>query len=128
MRPSQRSLQAAASAAQDKTLKSKRAGAAGNRVLGANDRVNVAFIDCGVQFHGLLERGFDKRKEAKNDFEYSALCLRTVREIRIGKTQSRENILRLFTTYSRVRISIVSTMIGFDFPTRASAAGCIYVQ
>ncbi len=62
---------AAASAAQNKAKLPFKAAA---RVLGANDRINVAFIGCGMQFHGLLERGFYKRKEAKNDFEYAALC------------------------------------------------------
>lgn len=62
---------AAASAAQNKAKLPFKANA---RVIGANDRINVAFIGCGMQFHGLLDRGFYKRKEAKNDFEYAALC------------------------------------------------------
>jgi predicted dehydrogenase len=61
----------AASAAQNKA---KLPFKATSRVLGANDRINVAFIGCGMQFHGLLDRGFYKRKETKNDFEYAALC------------------------------------------------------
>ncbi len=44
------------------------------RVLGANDRINLAFVGCGMQFLGLLQRAFKKRKEEKNDFEYSVLC------------------------------------------------------
>lgn len=44
------------------------------RVLGANDRINLAFIGCGMQFHGLLQRAFRKRKETHKDFEYTALC------------------------------------------------------
>ncbi len=44
------------------------------RVLGANDRINVGFIGCGMQFLGLLGRGFNRRKESKGDFEYSAMC------------------------------------------------------
>jgi predicted dehydrogenase len=47
---------------------------AASRVLGANDRINVAFIGCGMQFYGLLDRGFDNRKKGQNDFEYSAVC------------------------------------------------------
>jgi predicted dehydrogenase len=44
------------------------------RVLGANDRINVAFIGNGMQFLALLGRGFDNRKAKKNDFEYAAVC------------------------------------------------------
>jgi predicted dehydrogenase len=44
------------------------------RILGANDRINVAFIGTGMQFLGLLSRGFDKRKSTKGDFEYAAVC------------------------------------------------------
>ena len=47
---------------------------ANTRVLGANDRINVAFIGCGMQFHGLLSRGFNARKAKLNDFEFSAMC------------------------------------------------------
>ena len=48
--------------------------ASASRVLGANDRINLAFIGCGMQFYGLLQRAFTKRKETKNDFEFAALC------------------------------------------------------
>ncbi len=44
------------------------------RVLGANDRINVGFIGCGMQFHALNRRGFVGRKAGKNDFEYAAVC------------------------------------------------------
>ncbi len=44
------------------------------RVLGANDRINLAFIGNGMQFHGLLDRAFERRKKETNDFEYSAVC------------------------------------------------------
>jgi predicted dehydrogenase len=47
---------------------------ASTRVLGANDRINAAFIGCGMQFYGLLDRGFDNRKKIQNDFEYAAVC------------------------------------------------------
>jgi predicted dehydrogenase len=47
---------------------------ANTRALGANDRINVAFIGNGMQFHALLDRAFNKRKEGKNDFEYAAVC------------------------------------------------------
>jgi predicted dehydrogenase len=43
------------------------------RVLGANDRINVAFIGAGMQYYGLLSR-FRARKEKRNDFHYAAVC------------------------------------------------------
>ena len=43
------------------------------RVLGANDRINLGFIGCGMQFNALLRISFMGRKEAKNDFEYAAV-------------------------------------------------------
>jgi len=44
------------------------------RVLGANDRINVAFIGNGMQFRDLLRRDFNRRKDAKKDIEYAAVC------------------------------------------------------
>ena len=67
-------LAALAPAAASAARKPRTSANAAGRVLGANDRINVAFIGCGMQFHGLLERGFYKRKDSKNDFEYVALC------------------------------------------------------
>jgi predicted dehydrogenase len=64
----------AASTVQAKTAKAKPVAKATGRVLGANDRINVAFVGCGMQFHGLLDRGFDPRKKEKNDFNFSAVC------------------------------------------------------
>jgi hypothetical protein len=43
------------------------------RVLGANDRINIAFIGNGMQFLGLLG-GFKSRKQQKNDVEFLAVC------------------------------------------------------
>ena len=43
------------------------------RVLGANDRINIAFIGNGMQFQTLV-RIFKNRKEAKNDVELAAVC------------------------------------------------------
>ncbi len=63
-----------ASAIQGKPAKARPLAKITGRVLGANDRINVGFIGCGMQFHGLLDRGFEPRKKAHNDFEYSALC------------------------------------------------------
>ncbi len=44
------------------------------RVLGANDRIKLGFIGCGMQFHVLLRRGFDPRKQTLGDVEYAAVC------------------------------------------------------
>jgi predicted dehydrogenase len=56
------------------TARAKVAPRVTGRVLGANDRINVGFIGCGMQFNGLLDRGFIRRKKETNDFEYSAVC------------------------------------------------------
>lgn len=52
----------------------KPAPPAPGRVLGANDRINLAFIGAGMQFYGLLDRRFKSRKEQVNDFHYAAVC------------------------------------------------------
>lgn len=44
------------------------------RILGANDRIHLGFIGCGMQFHALLQRAFEARKQTKGDFEYAAVC------------------------------------------------------
>src|ERR1700722_19073328 len=48
--------------------------AAKRRILGANDRINVAFIGTGMRFSGLAGHDFIPRKEAKNDVEFVAVC------------------------------------------------------
>ena len=62
-----------ASAATSK-VEAKSAAVSTGGVLGANDRINLGFIGCGMQFQGLLQRAFRRRKEEQNDFEYAALC------------------------------------------------------
>jgi predicted dehydrogenase len=54
--------------------KAKARPSVNGRVLGANDRINLGFIGCGMQFQGLLRRAFNRRKEEKNDFEYMVMC------------------------------------------------------
>jgi predicted dehydrogenase len=44
-----------------------------SRVLGANDRINVAFIGAGMQYYGLLNR-FRARKQKRDDFHFAAVC------------------------------------------------------
>jgi hypothetical protein len=43
------------------------------RVLGANDRINIAFIGNGMQFESLV-RGFKNRQQQKEDIHISASC------------------------------------------------------
>lgn len=43
------------------------------RVLGANDRIRIAFIGNGMQFLDLL-RTFQSRRKAKSDVEFAAVC------------------------------------------------------
>jgi predicted dehydrogenase len=43
------------------------------RILGANDRVNVAFIGCGIRFRSLA-RSINQRKAAQHDVETLAVC------------------------------------------------------
>src|SRR5213596_189690 len=54
--------------------KTKPIPTATGRVLGANDRIRLGFIGCGMQLHRLLRRGFEERMKNKGDFEYSAMC------------------------------------------------------
>lgn len=48
--------------------------ASAGRVLGANDRIRLGFIGCGMQFHALLGRGFEPRRTRVGDFDYAAVC------------------------------------------------------
>jgi predicted dehydrogenase len=57
------------------------------RIPGANDRINLGFIGCGMQFHVLLQRGFKERTEARGDIEYAAVC--DVWEPRLKHAQER---------------------------------------
>jgi predicted dehydrogenase len=73
---------------------------ANTRVLGANDRINVAFIGNGMQFHGLLERGFFARKKQKDDFEFAAVC--DVWEPRVKYAQDQTKAARTYRDYREV--------------------------
>ncbi len=70
------------------------------RVLGANDRINLAFIGNGMQFLGLLDRGFQPRKEKKGDFEYSAVC--DVWEPRLKNAQEKTKAEKTYRDYREV--------------------------
>jgi len=47
---------------------------AAGRVLGANDRIRLGFIGCGMQFQDLLRRGFLPRRERQGDVEFVEVC------------------------------------------------------
>jgi predicted dehydrogenase len=46
---------------------------ANHRVLGANDRINIAFIGNGMQFQTLIQM-FKARQKQKNDVQFAAVC------------------------------------------------------
>lgn len=54
--------------------KTAAAAPARRRVLGANDRINLAFIGTGMRFGGLMRRDMGPRKQQKNDIEFAAVC------------------------------------------------------
>ncbi|RPJ63220.1 MAG: gfo/Idh/MocA family oxidoreductase, partial [Acidobacteria bacterium] len=70
------------------------------RVLGANDRINVAFVGNGMQFHDLLRRGFDARKAGKGDIEYAAVC--DVWEPRLKFAQEKTKAPKTYRNYEEI--------------------------
>ncbi len=60
---------------------------AAGRVLGANDRINIAFIGNGMQFESLV-RGFKNRKQEKNDVNFAACCDVWEPRLKFGMEQS----------------------------------------
>ena len=80
--------------------KSKPVAKARTRVLGANDRINVAFIGNGMQFYGLLERGFHRRKKEQNDFHYAAVC--DVWQPRIDHAQKATGAEKTYRDYREI--------------------------
>lgn len=57
------------------------------RVLGANDRINIAFIGNGMQFEGLV-RGFKARRDQKKDLNIAACCDVWEPRLKFGLEQS----------------------------------------
>jgi len=57
------------------------------RVLGANDRINIAFIGNGMQFESLV-RGFKNRKQQKSDVNFAACCDVWEPRLKFGMEQS----------------------------------------
>jgi predicted dehydrogenase len=69
------------------------------RVLGANDRINIAFIGCGMQFETLV-RVFKNRKQEKNDIELAAVC--DVWEPRLKHGQEQAGAEKAYRDYREV--------------------------
>jgi predicted dehydrogenase len=69
------------------------------RVLGANDRINIAFIGNGMQFQTLLGV-FKNRKQAKSDVEFMAVC--DVWEPRLAYAQKQSGAPKTYRDYREV--------------------------
>ncbi len=54
--------------------KKKAVTAVKRRILGANDRINVAFIGTGMRFTGLAGHDFIPRRERQHDVEFVGVC------------------------------------------------------
>ena len=70
------------------------------RVLGANDRINLAFIGNGMQFLGLLQRGFQRAQGGKEDFEFAAVC--DVWEPRVNHAQEKPRREKAYRDYREI--------------------------
>ncbi|MGD0500116.1 MAG: Gfo/Idh/MocA family oxidoreductase [Bryobacteraceae bacterium] len=69
------------------------------RALGANDRINIAFIGNGMQFQDLL-RVFQSRKQRSNDVEFLAVC--DVWEPRLAYAQKESGAAKTYRDYREV--------------------------
>jgi predicted dehydrogenase len=69
------------------------------RVLGANDRINIAFIGNGMQFQTLLGM-FQRRRRQKNDVEFLAVC--DVWEPRLRYAQDKSGAEKTYRDYREV--------------------------
>lgn len=69
------------------------------RVLGANDRINIAFIGNGMQFQTLLQV-FKSRQKQKNDVEFMAVC--DVWEPRLAYAQKQSGAPKTYRDYREV--------------------------
>ncbi|HYW47367.1 MAG TPA: Gfo/Idh/MocA family oxidoreductase [Bryobacteraceae bacterium] len=69
------------------------------RVLGANDRINIAFIGNGMQFQTLLQV-FKNRKQQKSDVEFLAVC--DVWEPRLAYAQKQSGAEKTYRDYHEV--------------------------
>ncbi|MBZ5581815.1 MAG: Gfo/Idh/MocA family oxidoreductase [Acidobacteriia bacterium] len=73
--------------------------ATGGRVLGANDRINIAFIGNGMQFQSLLGT-FKRHKQQQNDVEFAAAC--DVWEPRLAYAQKQSGAEKTYRDYRDV--------------------------
>ncbi len=69
------------------------------RVIGANDRINIAFIGCGMQFQTLVNV-FKRRKQEKNDVNLAAVC--DVWEPRVLDGQKQAGAEKTYRDYREV--------------------------
>ncbi len=69
------------------------------RVLGANDRINIAFIGNGMQFQTLI-RVFQNRKKEKSDVQFAAVC--DVWEPRLKYAQEQSGAEKTYRDYREV--------------------------
>ncbi len=75
------------SAAKAKAAAAKATPRTGGRVLGANDRINIAFIGAGMQFQTLI-RVFQNRQQEKKDLHFAAVCDVWEPRLRYGQEQT----------------------------------------
>lgn len=73
--------------ARETSIATAAAAFATGRVLGANDRINIAFIGNGMQFEGLV-RGFKARRDQKKDLNIAACCDVWEPRLKFGLEQS----------------------------------------
>jgi len=73
--------------------------AATGRVLGANDRINIAFVGAGMQFQTLV-RVFRNRKEQSGDVNLAAVC--DVWEPRLKDGQQKAGAEKAYRDYREV--------------------------
>jgi predicted dehydrogenase len=69
------------------------------RILGANDRINVALIGCGMRCQGLIG-DYRRRKAKQDDFEIVAVC--DIWEPRLKYTQEQTKAPKTFRDYREV--------------------------
>lgn len=70
------------------------------RVLGANDRINIALIGTGMRCQGLLKRDYRLRKERRDDFDIVAVC--DVWEPRLKYTQEETRAPKAYRDFREV--------------------------
>ena len=69
------------------------------RILGANDRINVALIGAGMRCQGLIG-DYRRRKAKQDDFEFAAVC--DIWEPRLKYTQEQTKAPKTFRDYREV--------------------------